>query len=482
MNNQERAREIYKIILRDELDQIVSKATKIESSRTANIRKVSLEKLKLRAQEIEEYFEAITNKESAVNELSQKENIIEQLTKELETLQQDEFDQNNIVEENEKIKKLHEELLNEHKKTEPFAKIVENTGLSEQEIRKIQNRVKERYDTYEDVYYKTKKITDIENDTTKTPEQKEQEISKIANELYQMQSQIKKIEDQMKKDAAANDKISQAEKAIGEIYKIHIDMRPKKAEYDKAIKEIKEKQLEEKTKKTKEQTEKLEQTKKEVAELKTKIKEYDQLIENVNENIEMKGFLENGIVKRETKIEKIKEQIAALEKMRDKVKSSKEQSKINKRINKKKQKMEKIRRNKATIEDVQRIVMLPKRKLSKLRGREDLTAQAKYNVSERSLKEIETKKAKLNPDSKIDALKMMVYNIQEKHYQNKKDRAKEVLEDIKKNKKQTTASGGNAVSLAKEKADKLRAKLKRSAINQMTAPQQPVATASARTR
>ena len=297
-----------------------------------------------------------------------------------------------------------------------------------------------------------------------------------------MQSQIKKIEDQMKKDAAANDKISQAEKAIAGIYKIHIDMRPKKAEYDKAIKEIKEKQLEEKTKKTKEQTEKLEQTKKEVAELKTKIKEYDQLIENVNENIEMKGFLEKGIVKRETKIEKIKEQIAALEKMRDKVKSSKEQSKINKRINKKKQKMEKIRRNKATIEDVQRIVMLPKRKLSKLRGREDLTAQAKYNVSERSLKEIETKKAKLNPDSKIDALKMMVYNIQEKHYQNKKDRAKEVLEDIKKNKKQTTASGGNAVSLAKEKADKLSAKLKRSAINQMTAPQQPVATASARTR
>ena len=109
MNNQERAREIYKIILRDELDKIVSKATKIESSRTANIRKVSLEKLKLRAQEIEDYFEAITNKESAVNELSQKEKMIEQLTKELETLQQDEYDQNNIVEENEKIKKLHEE-------------------------------------------------------------------------------------------------------------------------------------------------------------------------------------------------------------------------------------------------------------------------------------------------------------------------------------------------------------------------------------
>ena len=76
---------------------------------------------------------------------------------------------------------------------------------------------------------------------------------------------------------------------------------------------------------------------------------------------------------------------------------------------------------------------------------------------------------------------MMIYDLKSAYYQDKKDRAAKVLEEIKNNNKQTTASGGEAVSLPKKTANKLRNKLKQSALNSMTATQQ-VAPATGRTR
>jgi len=465
--NKERANDIYEVILKDEYDLISAKIAKLESSRVMKHRSVAIEKLKLRAQEIEDYFKTKDNLSKETSEIETTKAEIEQLYEELTELKSTDI-------ENEEIKQMREEA---SKKLIPLQQIIAKSGLSGTEIKRISDRVKAWYDIHEEVYQKTEKIKAIENDETLTKDEKESAITKIYNELLEDQKKIQKLKEEMKAEAEKDDKIKEVQKALEEICKISIDVRYQTKKYqpelDKA-KEAKSKELDKKNKELADLEEKL-------IDSQQKVEGYNKQIKKVNDGVKMQGFLENSIVKREGKISKIKQQIQELETMRDKVQSTRKRAIINNQIQKKQRKMQKIKNNKGTIEDMQRVLLLPKRKLSKIKNNSEITAQAKYNVSERKIEEIAKKKEKLDPNKKLHALKMMFYDIKTEYYVRKKDRALEVLTNIKEGNKQPTTSGGNAVTMPKSTADKLRNGLKQGVINNMTAPQ-PVAATAGRTK
>lgn len=227
--------------------------------------------------------------------------------------------------------------------------------------------------------------------------------------------------------------------------------------------------------------------------LQKEIKELEEL-EKVQEEIEeqedyntmeekLLNIFEQKIDKKNDKTQNIQERIQELEKLRSEVTSTRRKNKYAKKIKNKQEKLKKLQKRKNRLDNIQKTIMLPKHKLNSIKKNKLAKAEAKVNVAESNLQDIEKIKASLNPEESIrDDFKMIVYDVKEAYYRTKLNRVTAVLEEIRNKKTIVAMHGANVTVISKNLVNKFRNKLNSNELDRMTNNQNQISEQPVRAR
>ena len=227
-----------------------------------------------------------------------------------------------------------------------------------------------------------------------------------------------------------------------------------------------------------------------IEKLKLQASEIKDQIDNYNERIELGAVSETFVETFDEIVEinderkqEINANIQELEKVKANLKTQRAIRKIDKKIEYQQKKLAKIQKGNNRISGIQRTFMYSKHKKAMKQQQILNGAQAKVNVADANLKDNQALKEMLDPKNSLkDAILDKVYDIKGQYYQRKKDRAVEVLEQMKKSNSTIKMRGAKAIVITKNLKNKLNKKLEMDKItqNDHAIDQQQVALAAAK--
>lgn len=224
------------------------------------------------------------------------------------------------------------------------------------------------------------------------------------------------------------------------------------------------------------------QTAVEIEGYKTEYQRIAQELQSYNQRIEVSKAGETGLDFIDDKVDKIIERqqdsvdkIRQLESLKQQVTTKRYQRKIDKQIKHQQEIIQKLQKKHGRLNMAQRVIMYPKyyrtmRKL-KLLSRK----QGKVNIAEANIRDNELLKQTLNPNSIIDNIKGIFYDIRGQYYQKKLNHAIDVLERMKEKHGNIRLQGANVTVLPKKVVETKRQNMNSASEKKTTQKQVPQA-------
>lgn len=166
--------------------------------------------------------------------------------------------------------------------------------------------------------------------------------------------------------------------------------------------------------------------------------------------------------------------LAELQQLKSQLTTKRAIRKIEKKISHQQQILQKLRKSDTRISGIQKAIMYPKAYREMKKNQILAKAEAKVNVAEANVQDMEALQAMLDPESSIkDSILNTVYEIKKAHYLRKADRANQVLEQMKQSKGIIGMKGAKAVVITKNLKNKLNNKLRMDQVQQVQVAADP---------
>lgn len=219
------------------------------------------------------------------------------------------------------------------------------------------------------------------------------------------------------------------------------------------------------------------------ANLQEEIQEFEEREETNTLEERILNIVENRVDKKNDKTENVQQKIQELEELRSKIKSTRSKSRISRKIKHQQKILKRMKKGKNRLDSIQKTIMLPKYKANSIKKNILAKAEAKVNVTENKLQDIQEIKESLNPEASVrDDFKMILYDVKEAYYRSKLNRVNAVLEETRNKKSIITMRGANAIAISKNLANKFRNKLNSNELDIMTNNQPQISEQAARAR
>ena len=162
---------------------------------------------------------------------------------------------------------------------------------------------------------------------------------------------------------------------------------------------------------------------------------------------------------KETKKQKIEEQIQDLNNIKAQLKTERAKKRVDRQIARRQEKIKKLQKKETRISGVQRTIIMSKRIVLNRKNRAFSKQEAKVDFYDNKLQDTQTIRNTLDPtasglkgikDSVLDG----IYSLKEKHYMKKKAKHDEILNTMKQ--RDVGIKGASAIVMKKKAVDKLR--------------------------